>query len=183
VTLSFFNGPVQNGDFTFSGKPGKAVGIRIAEALNRILGFPPVPQLWNTVRLAGDLRYRRHTATAAAPIPRPDFEAALIAAKYDTGWGTPPAAPPPTPTTRWNGVRADQLPALLTYFRRAAAIAVAEPDQAILDVIRRSIVEGDTDWLGSRSTLATAMAADLRTRVHPPPRPGPVPETGGGPAR
>lgn len=86
MTLSFFNGPVQNGDFTFSGKPGKAVGIRIAEALNRILGFPPVPQLWNTVRLAGDLRYRRHTATAAAPIPRPDFEAALIAAKYDTGW-------------------------------------------------------------------------------------------------
>ena len=86
MTLSFFNGPVQNGDFTFSGKPGKAVGIRIAEALNRILGLPPVPQLWNTVRLAGDLRYRRHTATAAASIPRPDFEAALIAAEYDTGW-------------------------------------------------------------------------------------------------
>ncbi|MGH3809638.1 MAG: hypothetical protein ACRDRU_24045 [Pseudonocardiaceae bacterium] len=27
----FFNGPVQNGDFTFADKPGKAVGIRISE--------------------------------------------------------------------------------------------------------------------------------------------------------
>ena len=57
-----------------------------------------------------------------------------------------------------NGIRADQLPALRTYFRRAAAIAITEPDQDILDVVRRSIVEGDPGWLGSRSALATAMA-------------------------
>ena len=77
----FFNGPVQNGDFAFAGKPGKAVGIRIAEALNDLLGAEPVPHLWNTVRLDGDLRYRRHAATQAAPACRADFETAAIAAK------------------------------------------------------------------------------------------------------
>lgn len=58
----FFNGPVQNGPFTFQDKPGKAVGIRIAAALNAILETPPVPHLWNTVTLAGDLRHREHAA-------------------------------------------------------------------------------------------------------------------------
>ncbi|MGH3720898.1 MAG: hypothetical protein ACRDRI_19030 [Pseudonocardiaceae bacterium] len=83
----FFNGPVQNGDFTFAGKPGKAVGIRIAEALNDLLGAEPVPHLWNTVRLDGDLCYRRHVATETAPACRVDFETATIAAKYGTGLG------------------------------------------------------------------------------------------------
>lgn len=81
----FFNSPVQNGDFTFAGKPGKAVGIRIAEALNHLLGAQPVPHLWNTVRLAGDLRYRRHAATGFDSASREGFEAAAIAAKYGTG--------------------------------------------------------------------------------------------------
>lgn len=81
----FFNGPVQNGDFTFAVKPGKAVGIRIAGALNRILGVPATPHLWNTVTLAGDLRYLQHIETAQAPIPRQDFEAFIISAKYDDG--------------------------------------------------------------------------------------------------
>ena len=81
----FFNGPVQNGDFTFEAKPGKAVGIRIAGALNRILGAPAVPHLWNTVRLAGDLRYLQHIEATHPSITREDFEASLIAAKYDAG--------------------------------------------------------------------------------------------------
>ena len=81
----FFNGPVQNGDFTLAAKPGKAVGIRIAGALNRILGAPAVPHLWNTVTLAGDLRYAQHIEAAPEPISRQDFETSIIAAKYAHG--------------------------------------------------------------------------------------------------
>ncbi|SOB83240.1 hypothetical protein [Streptomyces sp. 1331.2] len=78
----FLNGPVQNGPFTFDTRPGKAVGIRLAAALNAILGLPPAPHLWNTVTLAGDLRHRQ----AEDPmIPRQRFEADLIAAKYMSG--------------------------------------------------------------------------------------------------
>ncbi|MFB6888376.1 hypothetical protein ACFCX4_03555 [Kitasatospora sp. NPDC056327] len=78
----FLNGPVQNGPFTFDTRPGKAVGIRLAAALNAILGLPPAPHLWNTVTLTGDLRHRQ----AEGPmIPRQRFEADLIAAKYTSG--------------------------------------------------------------------------------------------------
>ncbi|MER6397520.1 hypothetical protein ACFVYP_00455 [Kitasatospora sp. NPDC058201] len=78
----FLNGPVQNGPFTLATRPGKAVGIRLAAALNAILGSPPAPHLWNTVTLAGDLRHRQ----AEGPtIPRQRFEADLIAAKYTSG--------------------------------------------------------------------------------------------------
>ncbi|GAA2746263.1 hypothetical protein [Kitasatospora cinereorecta] len=78
----FLNGPVQNGPFTFATRPGKAVGIRLAAALNAILGLPPAPHLWNTVTLAGDLRHRE----ADGPkIPRQRFEADLIAGKYPPG--------------------------------------------------------------------------------------------------
>ncbi|WP_406113053.1 hypothetical protein [Kitasatospora purpeofusca] len=78
----FLNGPVQNGPFTFGTRPGKAVGIRLAAALNAILGLPPAPHLWNTVTLAGDLRHRQ----ADGPkIPRQRFEADLIADKYPPG--------------------------------------------------------------------------------------------------
>ncbi len=81
----FLNGSVQNGNFTFSGEPGKAVGIRIADALNRILGTRAVPHLWNTVTLAGDLRYRRQVTGGRVPVSREDFEASVIAGKYDAG--------------------------------------------------------------------------------------------------
>ncbi|MFE7591926.1 hypothetical protein ACFU6K_21210 [Kitasatospora sp. NPDC057512] len=78
----FLNGPVQNGPFTFDTRPGKAVGIHLAAALNAILGSPPAPHLWNTVTLAGDLRHRE----AAGPrIPRQRFDADLIEAKYSHG--------------------------------------------------------------------------------------------------
>ncbi|GHF31184.1 hypothetical protein GCM10018790_06060 [Kitasatospora xanthocidica] len=78
----FLNGPVQNGAFTFETHPGKAVGIRLAAALNAVLGLPPAPHLWNTVTLAGDLRHRQ----ADGPkIPRQRFEADLIADKYPPG--------------------------------------------------------------------------------------------------
>ncbi|WP_051951621.1 hypothetical protein [Actinacidiphila yeochonensis] len=78
----FLNGPVQNGPFTFATRPGKAVGIRLAAALNAILGLPPAPHLWNTVTLAGDLRHRQ---AEGSTIPRQRFEADLIAAKYTSG--------------------------------------------------------------------------------------------------
>jgi hypothetical protein len=85
VDCLFFNSPVQNGDFTFAGKPGKAVGIRIAEALNHLLDTQPVPHLWNTVRLDEDLRYRRYAATRPEAASRQGFEAAAITAKYGAG--------------------------------------------------------------------------------------------------
>lgn len=78
----FLNGPVQNGPFTFQDKPGKAVGIRLATALNAILGSPPTPHLWNTVTLEGDLRHR---AIHDGPLTRAAFEARLITAKYMPG--------------------------------------------------------------------------------------------------
>lgn len=81
--LVFVNGPIQNGDFTFRQRPGKATGIRLAAALNQLLGNRPVPHLFNTVTLAGDLRHR--AAQAGEAVSREAFEAALIAAKYDDG--------------------------------------------------------------------------------------------------
>ncbi|MCZ4103425.1 hypothetical protein [Streptomyces sp. H39-C1] len=81
----FLNGPIQNGPFTFETTPGKAVGIRLAAALNAVIGAPPVPHLWNTVTLAGDLRHRQHTGSQ---VTREAFESDLIAAKY------PPGQPP-----------------------------------------------------------------------------------------
>jgi hypothetical protein len=80
--LIFANGPVQNGGFTLTDKPGKAAGIRIAAALNQLLGAAPTPHLWNTVTLAGDLRHRDHARTSAAPATRGELERQLVAAKY-----------------------------------------------------------------------------------------------------
>lgn len=74
----FLNGPVQNGPFTFATHPGKNVGIRLAAALNAVLGQPPVPHLWNTATLAGDLRYRE----ADGLVSRRRFDADLIERKY-----------------------------------------------------------------------------------------------------
>ncbi|MEU7021045.1 hypothetical protein ABZ990_10380 [Streptomyces sp. NPDC046203] len=82
MRIAFFNGPVQNGDFTFADKPGKAVGIRAAAALNTLLGEPAVPHLWNTVTLEGDLR---HQAAPAACTDRHQHEQDLIRAKYPEG--------------------------------------------------------------------------------------------------
>jgi hypothetical protein len=82
MRLAFFNGPVQNGDFTFADKPGKAVGIRAAAALNTLLGERAVPHLWNTVTLEGDLR---HQTEPAAGADRHQYEQARIRAKYTQG--------------------------------------------------------------------------------------------------
>ncbi|MGW1658905.1 hypothetical protein [Streptomyces atratus] len=79
----YFNGPVQNGDFTFAERPGKAAGIRLAEALNALLGLAPVPHLWNTVTLAGDVRHRR--AADRDAVGRQQREEQTLAAKYAPG--------------------------------------------------------------------------------------------------
>lgn len=84
----FFNGPVQNGTFTLADRPGKAAGIRLAEALNQLIDAPPTPHLWNTVTLDGDVRHR--TAANTATTSRPEREHQTIAAKY--GPNAPPAA-------------------------------------------------------------------------------------------
>ncbi|MBV2355989.1 hypothetical protein KUM39_16675 [Streptomyces sp. J2-1] len=83
----YFNGPVQNGDFTFAERPGKAAGIRLAEALNALLGLAPVPHLWNTVTLAGDVRHR--LAADRDTVGRTQREEQTLQAKY---------APSPPPT-------------------------------------------------------------------------------------
>ncbi|MCZ0983945.1 hypothetical protein O1L60_45105 [Streptomyces diastatochromogenes] len=94
----YFNGPVQNGDFTLAARPGKAVGIRLAEALNALLGRGPVPHLWNTVTLAGDLRHRG--AVGRDGLGRQEREERAMAAKY---------APGPSPAA---GLRTDCEPAV-----------------------------------------------------------------------
>ncbi|MFD7124739.1 MULTISPECIES: hypothetical protein [Streptomyces] len=82
-SIAYFNGPVQNGDFTFAERPGKAAGMRLAEALNALLGLAPVPHLWNTVTLAGDVRHRR--AADRATVGRQQREKEAIVAKYAPG--------------------------------------------------------------------------------------------------
>ncbi|MER5757692.1 hypothetical protein [Streptomyces sp. NPDC002082] len=88
MSVVFFNGPIQNGDFVFANRPGKAAGIRIAEALNSIARGPAVPHLWNTTTLAGDLRHR--AATGQQQVDREALEAATILGKYPPG-GLPAA--------------------------------------------------------------------------------------------
>ncbi|MFE3719248.1 hypothetical protein [Streptomyces cyaneofuscatus] len=83
MDIVYVNGPVQNGDFSFAERPGKAVGIRIAEALNRLLGLAPVPHLWNTATLAGDVRHRG--AADHDTVGREQREARALAAKYAPG--------------------------------------------------------------------------------------------------
>ncbi|MYV43012.1 hypothetical protein GT030_30145 [Streptomyces sp. SID1328] len=83
MSLLYLNGPVQNGPFTLATRPGKAAGIRAAEALNTFLDAGPAPHLWNTVTLAGDLRHR--DAHDRDTIGRQEREDHLIAAKYAPG--------------------------------------------------------------------------------------------------
>ncbi|MDH2392237.1 hypothetical protein QCN29_26325 [Streptomyces sp. HNM0663] len=79
----YFNGPVQTGDFTFAERPGKAAGIRLAEALNSLLEVGPAPHLWNTVTLAGDVRHRG--AKDRDVVGRQQREERTVAAKYAPG--------------------------------------------------------------------------------------------------
>jgi hypothetical protein len=57
------------------------------------------------------------------------------------------------------GVQADQLPALLKYFRRTFLTMSAEPGPDILEDTRQSIREGDTGWIMRRPTLGAALRA------------------------
>jgi hypothetical protein len=83
MNVLYLNGPVQNGPFTIAERPGKAVGIRAADALNTILGAGPAPHLWNTATLAGDLRHRG--APDRDTVGRQEREDHAIAAKYAPG--------------------------------------------------------------------------------------------------
>ncbi|MFF5131052.1 hypothetical protein ACFY41_29530 [Streptomyces syringium] len=83
MNVLYLNGPVQNGVFTIAERPGKAAGIRAAEALNALLGAVPAPHLWNTVTLAGDLRHR--DAADRDTVGRQEREERAIAAKYAPG--------------------------------------------------------------------------------------------------
>lgn len=78
MDIVFLNGPIQNGPFTFQSAPGKAVGLLIAQALNDLLGNPPVRHLWNCTILANDLRHRAEQHRSG----RKEFEAREIARKY-----------------------------------------------------------------------------------------------------
>ncbi|GAA1440031.1 hypothetical protein [Nocardiopsis tropica] len=82
----FVNGPIQNGSFTFRDRPGKAVGLRLAETLNGILDHPRAPHLWNTVTLEGDLRHGR----GLAPAERAQRERLALLDKYAPGLPSPP---------------------------------------------------------------------------------------------
>ncbi|WP_329449293.1 hypothetical protein OG906_42695 (plasmid) [Streptomyces sp. NBC_01426] len=85
MNVLYLNGPVQNGAFTIAERPGKAAGIRAAEAANALLSTGPVPHLWNTVTLAGDLRHRY--APDRDVVGRQEREDRAIAAKYARGAG------------------------------------------------------------------------------------------------
>ncbi|MGW6605591.1 hypothetical protein [Streptomyces sp. NPDC055036] len=98
MSVLYVNGPVQNGAFTLVERPGKAAGIRAAAALNALLGVRPVPHLWNTVTLSGDLRQR-----ASAPmLGRREWEEQVVAAKYAPGEKPP------------GGILTDTVPAVVS---------------------------------------------------------------------
>lgn len=83
MNVLYIKGPVQNGPFTIAERPGKAAGIRAAEALNTLLYAEPAPHLWNTATLAGDLRHR--DAPDRDTVGRQKREDRAIAAKYAPG--------------------------------------------------------------------------------------------------
>ncbi|MFD5557806.1 hypothetical protein ACFWIA_28695 [Streptomyces sp. NPDC127068] len=83
MNVLYLNGPVQNGPFTIAERPGKAAGIRAADALNTLLEAAPAPHLWNTATLAGDLRHR--DAPDRDTVGRQEREERAIAAKYGAG--------------------------------------------------------------------------------------------------
>lgn len=83
MNVLYLNGPVQNGPFAIAERPGKAAGIRAADALNTLLEAGPAPHLWNTVTLAGDLRHR--DAPDRDTVVRQEREERAIAAKYAPG--------------------------------------------------------------------------------------------------
>lgn len=80
----FLNGPVQNGDFTFRDLPGKAVGIRLAETLDAVLGLRGPPHLWNTATLVGDLRFRANPSAGRA-----ESEYRALLGKYGSDLSVP----------------------------------------------------------------------------------------------
>jgi hypothetical protein len=56
-----------------------------------------------------------------------------------------------------NGVRAEQLPALLRHFHRAHLTIPAEPDPAVVHALRQQIRDGDPAWVTHKTPLAAAM--------------------------
>ncbi|MFE5869923.1 hypothetical protein ACFQ6V_14910 [Streptomyces roseifaciens] len=83
MSIVYFNSSVQNGNFTLAAQPGKAVDIRLAEALNAPLGVGPVPHLWNTVTLAGDIRHR--SPAGRDSLGQAQREERAVATKYAAG--------------------------------------------------------------------------------------------------
>ena len=110
------------GTFTLAGRPGKGAGIRAAEALNTILGVEPVPHLWNTVTLAGDLRHRG--APDRDTVSRQEWENRAIAAKYAPG-----AAPA-------SGVLTDTAPAVAALALETTERLLQEGVLAVARVLR-----------------------------------------------
>jgi hypothetical protein len=123
VNVVYINGPVQNGPFTLAERPGKAAGIRAAEALNTLLGIGPVPHLWNTVTLAGDRRHR--DAPNHDTVGRREREEHAIAAKY---------APAPAPA---GGVLTDTAPPVATLALEMTERLLSEGALAVVPTVVR----------------------------------------------
>ncbi|MEJ8653597.1 hypothetical protein WKI65_37535 [Streptomyces sp. MS1.AVA.3] len=115
----FLNGPVQNGPFTLADRPGKAAGIRLAEALNQLTGAPPAPHLWNTVTLDGDIRHR---TAAAQALSRGQWERRQLTEKY---------APGPTPAA---GILTDTAPQVAALALRVCEELLANGTLALAPV-------------------------------------------------
>ena len=77
--IQFVNAPVQNGAFDFDDSPHKLVGMRLADALNKVAERPASPHLWNIVRLTGDNEY----ANSGCGLSREEFEFRRIKDRYD----------------------------------------------------------------------------------------------------
>ena len=148
----FLNGPIQNSDFTFQNRPGKAVGLRLASILNGILGRPEAPHLWNTVMLAGDVLHRDQVHAGFAPLPRRAFEHARLMGKYT------PDLPPPSELIT------DADPAVATL---ALDMIDARLSQGSLRIERRTLQECAScgHMIGPVATWCTACGG-TRLRTH-----------------
>ncbi|WP_405437132.1 hypothetical protein [Streptomyces anulatus] len=97
-SIVYFNGPVQNGDFTLAERPGKATGMRLAEALNAFLGLA-------RCRTCGTPSPSTGTCANAAQQTGPQW--AGCSARRKRSWrSTHPARPrhavsAPTRTIKW----------------------------------------------------------------------------------
>ena len=146
----FLNGPVQNGPFTLAERPGKAAGIRLAEALNQLTGAPArtAPVEHRHARRRPPPPHRRQHPGRR---PRGQWERRELAAKY---------APGPTPAA---GILTDTAPQVAALALRVCQELLATGTLALAPVQVRLCL-GCDHMTGEADHACRACATGAGTR-------------------